>query len=89
MLEAFSRSLRSLEPLWNLKNQSTLSLVPTEQTSLLLLSLVQKINEKSHYSAHAIVMAVSFEPLGKTLLALELYIIPDPLRAIIYLTGYL
>lgn len=34
-------------------------------------------------------MAVSFEPLGETLLALELYIIPDPLRAIIYLTGYL
>lgn len=44
---------------------------------------------KSHYSAHSIVMAVSFEALGKTLLALELYIILDPLRAIIYLTGYL
>lgn len=55
-----------------------------------LLSLVQKINKKkSHYSARAIVMAVSFEPPGKTLLALELYIILDPLRVIIYLTGYL
>ena len=38
---------------------------------------------------HGIAMAVSFEPLGKTLPALELYIILDPLRAIIYLTGYL
>lgn len=45
--------------------------------------------KKSHYSARAIGMAVSFEPPGKTLLALELYIILDPLRVIIYLTGYL
>ena len=44
---------------------------------------------KSHYSTHGNAMAVSFEPLGKTLLAWELYIILDPLRAIIYLTGYL
>ena len=49
----------------------------------------RKDKRKSHYSTHGIAMAVSFEPLGKTLPALELYIILDPLRAIIYLTGYL
>lgn len=49
----------------------------------------RKDKRKSHYSARGVVMAVSFEPLGETLLALELYIILDPSRAIIYLTGYL
>ena len=49
----------------------------------------RKDKRKSHYSAPSIAVAVSFELLCKTLLALELYIILDPLRAIIYLTGYL
>lgn len=74
--------------------------VESEESIYLLLAACQanlsiapfsgrKDKRKSHYSAHGIVMAVSFEPLCKTLLALELYIILDPLRAIIYLTGHL
>lgn len=49
----------------------------------------RKDKRRPHYSAHGTATAASFEPLGKTLLGLELYIILGPSRAILHLTGYL
>ena len=84
-----ARGLRDLDLLRNLMINLPSPWCPLSQPPPTAPFSGRKDKRKSHYSVHSIVIALSFELLGRTLLALELYLILDPLRAIIYLTGYL
>lgn len=83
ILETLSSRPSRLGPFEESDDRSTFSLVSAEPAPSTAPFSGRKDKRKFHYSAHGIVIALSFELLGRTLLALELYIILDPLRAII------